>query len=86
MFCLPVTMTVVRDGCEPPCKYWELNSDLLEEHPMVLTPEQSPAIAEMQIKNYFEILFYLSEWPRLRKQMTVQDVRCFLSSFWSRLS
>ena len=27
------------DGCEPPCDCWELNSDPLEEQPVLLTAE-----------------------------------------------
>ena len=30
-----------RDGCEPPCGCWELNSGLLEDHSALLTPEPS---------------------------------------------
>jgi hypothetical protein len=31
----------VTDGCEPPCGCWELNSEHLEKHPVLLTTELS---------------------------------------------
>lgn len=31
----------VTDGCEPPCGCWELNSETLEEQPVLLTAEPS---------------------------------------------
>jgi hypothetical protein len=31
--------TRVTDGCDMPCRRWELNSSLLEEQPMLLTTE-----------------------------------------------
>ena len=31
----------IRDGCEPPCGCWELNSGPLEEQAMLLTSEPS---------------------------------------------
>ena len=29
----------ITDSCEPPCGYWELNSELLEEQPVLLSAE-----------------------------------------------
>ena len=31
----------ITDGCEPPCRCWELNSEPLEEQPVLLTTEPS---------------------------------------------
>lgn len=31
--------TGLTDGCDPPCGCWELNTDPLEEKPVLLTPE-----------------------------------------------
>jgi hypothetical protein len=31
----------IRDGCEPPCGCWELNSGTLEKQPMLLMAEPS---------------------------------------------
>lgn len=33
--------TGVLDGCEPPCGYWEPNSDPMLEQPVILTTEPS---------------------------------------------
>jgi len=33
------TLDSIRDGCEPPCGCWELNSGPLEEQPVLLTTE-----------------------------------------------
>ena len=33
--------TGVPDGCEPPCGFWELNPDPLQEQQMLLTTEPS---------------------------------------------
>jgi hypothetical protein len=33
----------IRDGCEPPCGCWELNSVPLEEQSVLLTSEPSPS-------------------------------------------
>ena len=35
------TPDVIKDGCEPPCGYWELNSGPLEEQAVLLTTEPS---------------------------------------------
>ena len=35
--------TGIKDSCELPCGYWELNSGPLEEQPVLLTTEPSPA-------------------------------------------
>ncbi|EGW02432.1 E3 ubiquitin-protein ligase NEDD4 [Cricetulus griseus] len=32
---------LIRDGCEPPCGCWELNSGPLEEQSVLLTSESS---------------------------------------------
>jgi hypothetical protein len=33
---------LIRDGCEPPCGCWELNSGSLEEQSVLVTTEASP--------------------------------------------
>jgi hypothetical protein len=35
------TSDPITDGCEPPCGCWELNSEPLEEQPVLLTVESS---------------------------------------------
>ncbi|KAM7323220.1 hypothetical protein ACRRTK_017326 [Alexandromys fortis] len=35
------SLDLITDGCEPPCGYWELNSESLEEQPVLLTTEPS---------------------------------------------
>ena len=32
---------LITDDCEPPCGCWELNSEFLEEQPVLLTSEPS---------------------------------------------
>ncbi|XP_075803686.1 DNA mismatch repair protein Mlh3 isoform X3 [Microtus pennsylvanicus] len=39
-----VDVLLENDGCGPPCGYWELNSGPLEEQPVHLTAEPSPAL------------------------------------------
>lgn len=47
--------TEVTDGCEPPCGFWEQNSDLLEELQVFLTPE--PALqASADVLNHFDFI------------------------------
>ena len=49
MFCLHVCLcevvgssgTGASDSCELPCRFWELNPGPLEEHPVLLAPQQS---------------------------------------------
>ena len=31
--------TGIIGGCEPPCGFWELSPELLEDHPLLLTAE-----------------------------------------------
>ena len=35
------TSDPIADGCEPPCCWWELNSERLEEQSVLLTTEPS---------------------------------------------
>ena len=44
----------IKDGCEPPCGCWELNSVPLEEQSVLLTAEPS-----LQSQLYFILLIYL---------------------------
>lgn len=47
--------TEVTDGCEPPCGFWEQNSDLLEELQVFLSPE--PALqASADVLNHFDFI------------------------------
>ncbi|EGV95001.1 E3 ubiquitin-protein ligase NEDD4 [Cricetulus griseus] len=42
--------TGVIDDCEPPCRYWESNSDLLQEQQVLLTAKPSLK-PKMSLKN-----------------------------------
>ena len=44
---------LITDGCEPPCRCWELNSGPLEEQPVLLTTEPP-----LQPPEYFYMRFY----------------------------
>ena len=39
--CQKTASDLIRDGCEPPCGYWELNSGPWKEQLVLLTTEPS---------------------------------------------
>lgn len=45
--------TGVTNSCALPCEYWELNSGLLEERPVLITTE--PSLMSLHISNYIKI-------------------------------
>jgi hypothetical protein len=48
--------TGAADSFEVPCVYWELNSDPLEEQPVLLTTEQS--LQPLKLFSFLYFLFY----------------------------
>jgi hypothetical protein len=42
---------IITDGCEPPCSFWDLNSEPSEEQPVLLTTEPSHQPQDPVLKN-----------------------------------
>ena len=74
--CRPACQRMASDPiyrcCEPPCHCWELNSGPLEEQPMLLNPEPSPAPILWFSSSVFFMGFYVCQCASL-------ICMCFLS-------
>ena len=50
---------LITDGCEPPCRCWELNSGPLEEQAMLLTTE--PSLQPISLKFYSQLHYTIQD-------------------------
>jgi hypothetical protein len=74
----------IPDGCEPSCGYWELNSEPLEEQPVLLTAEPclqlKKEVLRKEIEDYLSS-FLESIWCHLEESLL--KPRSFSSLFSS---
>ena len=65
----------IRDGCEPPCSCWELNSGPLEEQSVLLTAE--PLLQTPSMLLLIEILIFFDPFISMLQVW----VECFTKSY-----